>query len=1039
MKSICMRFFYLLAVTLMINNRVNAESFVYWTESSGDTAKIRKGSLNIALPAELLSASGFANGLEQFGDYFYWAESFFPDIRIRRVKLDGTEFTTFITTTTGAFDIDIAGGFIYWTEQGPNRIRRANLDGSNVITFIDFTQSGYTNFSPYALKVTDDYVYWVIFDPNNGNSPLKRAKLSDKLEEEYLPNVGIYDIEISSNYLYVFGTGLSSVIIDRIQLSDVNKTRENVVTIDNLSSPTPNSLLVTETHLYWSEAGTRKIRQVNLATKEVKDLFTIVNELKGLAAPVVSSQPLISIYWLEAGSTSSTVKLIKGSLTNPSPVDLVISPEVKGANGLELIDNDLYWPDQQLSAVRKIDRDAVTSAITLQSGINPYDVDVLNTQAYWTELNNNRIRRKNSDGSGSFTNVINTSSPFAIKVTSQFIYWSSFFQNKVFRANLDANGDIVPDTTKELVSNVSVRDMVVTANHIYMTNDFYEAANPGGKITRVDLDTGVTPVLNKNKVHLITGLSFPNSLDINANYMFWSDFITGTINRASLDGSQPTILYSGLSSPRGVAVFADAAAPPTITQQPIAKTVTIRPDDLSKAALADRRLVFTPDNGAATFPFATTYGITLHAADNTYALFVGNNSLPSFIGHYLFRPDQNDPPEFAAAIGLQPFFPDQEAAFIGLRDDGSYGLFDSSDQLIQSGDYNVAPPPPVTATFSVNATGEPTPTYQWQFKASGGGSFSDINDATSNTLTISPVESTDAGEYRVVVSNGNAPDAISDAVSLTVDIYAVDYVLLASAVGCGTVSLEFARSSTTLNIAATSANTNRFEFAGWSGDVPDDDRNNNPLSLTMDQDREVIARFQVIVPNDWIQLHFSGGTPSLDEDADNDGFTSREEYELGSDPKNNTTDTDNVPIRSGWNLIALPNLPAHGQSIDELFSAQSLKQEWWYDSWNQKNTTGGQAVDKQGYWLYFPRTTSPTNVPINGQVVPDHSIFLNPGWNMVGVIVEENKPVNGNILGPIWYWDAAKQRMKPLSANEKLLPGIGYWINVSTATTLFGA
>lgn len=65
------------------------------------------------------------------------------------------------------------------------------------------------------------------------------------------------------------------------------------------------------------------------------------------------------------------------------------------------------------------------------------------------------------------------------------------------------------------------------------------------------------------------------------------------------------------------------------------------------------------------------------------------------------------------------------------------------------------------ATFTVAATGAPAPTYQWQKDGVN------IDGATAATLTLPNVQTTDAGDYRVLVSNAIG-SAISSAASLTV-------------------------------------------------------------------------------------------------------------------------------------------------------------------------------------------------------------------------------------------------------------------------------
>ncbi|NOS55217.1 MAG: glucose dehydrogenase, partial [Cyclobacteriaceae bacterium] len=65
-----------------------------------------------------------------------------------------------------------------------------------------------------------------------------------------------------------------------------------------------------------------------------------------------------------------------------------------------------------------------------------------------------------------------------------------------------------------------------------------------------------------------------------------------------------------------------------------------------------------------------------------------------------------------------------------------------------------------SATFSVTASGTPSPSYQWQ--KNGG----DISNAIQSTYTISSAQLSDAGNYQVIVSN-TAGSTTSSSVSLT--------------------------------------------------------------------------------------------------------------------------------------------------------------------------------------------------------------------------------------------------------------------------------
>jgi alpha-tubulin suppressor-like RCC1 family protein len=79
------------------------------------------------------------------------------------------------------------------------------------------------------------------------------------------------------------------------------------------------------------------------------------------------------------------------------------------------------------------------------------------------------------------------------------------------------------------------------------------------------------------------------------------------------------------------------------------------------------------------------------------------------------------------------------------------------------------------ASFTVAATGNPTPTYQWQFSADGGNTWTSLTDtasysgATYGTLTVSWITAAMNGyQYRCLASNSSASDVASGAAVLTV-------------------------------------------------------------------------------------------------------------------------------------------------------------------------------------------------------------------------------------------------------------------------------
>src|SRR5208337_2674648 len=73
-----------------------------------------------------------------------------------------------------------------------------------------------------------------------------------------------------------------------------------------------------------------------------------------------------------------------------------------------------------------------------------------------------------------------------------------------------------------------------------------------------------------------------------------------------------------------------------------------------------------------------------------------------------------------------------------------------------------------TATFTAAASGNPTPTVQWQMSTDGGKTFSDIPGATLATYSFTTTAAQNGSEYRAVFTNA-AGTATTLAATLTVD------------------------------------------------------------------------------------------------------------------------------------------------------------------------------------------------------------------------------------------------------------------------------
>jgi len=277
----------------------------------------------------------------------------------------------------------------------------------------------------------------------------------------------------------------------------------------------------------------------------------VVYGLVGLG--VSSALAQVKIYWTATDGSGAYVVRANGDGSNP--VNIVSgATNILGPNGLETANSLLYWPDQQLGAIKQANLDG-TGVATFRLAQNPYDVFANAQQVYWTSQEYHYIDTQLTSGAGYLRLLAspNVDRPFAIEVIATNLYWSRVSgSGSVLRSDLNG-GNIVT-----LIPNAYVYDLQVTSNYIYFCNNNY----PSG-IKRANLDgTGVTNLITDT-----FGIGLLNGVCVTADAIYWSalnDDNGGGIRRASLSGLNRTNLYNapGGTAVRGVVVFSDVITAP---------------------------------------------------------------------------------------------------------------------------------------------------------------------------------------------------------------------------------------------------------------------------------------------------------------------------------------------------------------------------------------------------------------------------------------------------------------------------------------------
>ena len=363
-------------------------------------------------------------------------------------------------------------------------------------------------------------------------------------------------------------------------------------------------------------------------------------------------------------------------------------------------------------------------------------LDMSGQKLYWTKNNPTKIESINFDGTALNTHYEATGSAswsgLEVDFANQKMYWYDQYESVIMRANLDGTAPtvLVTDVTN---ANLSL-DLV---NHkLYWTSTIYgDDFSFYGVIEKANLD-------GSERTALYTGTPYHDfyDLEIDATHqkMYWHDATTYTTDRANMDGTNSeTFLDVGY----GQMVIDEANSKlyfPSLNGDGIE---SINLDGSNRTVLASGSFV------------SSAHALALDKINNKIYYWDAFNSQIKRInidgtGNEVWRNNVQNIAGFVIPI------PDAVPASITSN---------PSDTIICAGG---------TTTFSItasNATG-----YQWQVNSGSG--FTDISNggvysgAATATLTITGATSGMSGYgYRCVVTGGVGPAVTSSGVALTVN------------------------------------------------------------------------------------------------------------------------------------------------------------------------------------------------------------------------------------------------------------------------------
>jgi len=266
------------------------------------------------------------------------------------------------------------------------------------------------------------------------------------------------------------------------------------------------------------------------------------------------------VFWIENGGgavdssafNGSNFHSIKNGLS--SPYGIAFNP----ASGF------VYWTDVTAGTIMRSNRDG-SNTQTLLSGLSlPRGIalDASTGNLFWLENGSKKLRKANLDGTSPqdlVTTGLTAPAGIAVDAKDAKIYWTDNggTTKNIGSCGLDGSSPTVIVTTSSFVSGIAV-DTV--HSKIYWTE-----SGSVQKIRSANLDgSGV--------IDLITLASAdPRGIAVagSAGRLFWTNYLTNTVEGALVDGSGISILVSNpLNNPLMIVSTSDAAYSPAFSSVP---------------------------------------------------------------------------------------------------------------------------------------------------------------------------------------------------------------------------------------------------------------------------------------------------------------------------------------------------------------------------------------------------------------------------------------------------------------------------------------
>lgn len=335
---------------------------MYWAERTSQ--RIRRANLDGTGSETLVPAptAGGATGiaLDLMAGKIYWTDP--NGLAIRRCNLDGTSVETVFSETPGGrplpgpegIYLDLVGGKMYWCDHGLQTIRRANFNGTS-LEELDPSAAG--DAKGIYVDTVAGVIYWSEIDVNHGgklrSSDLNGFGAVDLVTTELVQPVDLA-IDSAAGKLY-----WSDLYTFKIQRSNLDGSNVEDLFL-NQGGCRGIALDLQNNKLYWTDINNGRVIRGNLNGTVLEVLIsTGLNGPNSIALDTLGGL----MYWTDPFAG----KLQRANLNGSNVVDLIVGGfgNHKGVS-LDLSAGKMYWADRTLGTIVRanLDGTGVQSIVT---------------------------------------------------------------------------------------------------------------------------------------------------------------------------------------------------------------------------------------------------------------------------------------------------------------------------------------------------------------------------------------------------------------------------------------------------------------------------------------------------------------------------------------------------------------------------------------------------------------------------------------------------------------------------------------------------